>query len=167
MLFSHLIRRKNRDEVGGGGGFFYTGAAVGILALDQAHHTDHFEAEFAGHFDGLHGGGSGGANIVHDHHARALFAEAFDALAGAVLLLRLTHEEAVYRPARNGDGHDDGVGAHGKSADGVGFTALLADFFKENFADQSCATGIERSGAAIDVIVAGAAGRQLKLAQAK
>src|ERR1019366_4234717 len=158
MLFPYLIRREDRDEVGGGGGFFYTGASAGILALDEGHNADHFEAEFAGRFDGLHGGGSGGANIVHDHHPRAFFAEAFDALAGAVLLLRLAHEEAVEGSASDSDGHYDGVGTHGQSADGIGVPSLAAHFIEENLADQLRAASVKRGGAAIDVIVAGAAG---------
>src|ERR1700675_2016708 len=96
MLFSDLIRRKNRDEIRGRGGFFYAGSAGGILALNQAHNAGHFEAVLAGSFNGLHGGGSGGAYIVHDNHLRAFFAEAFDALAGAMLLLGLTDQEAVH-----------------------------------------------------------------------
>src|SRR5207245_3844865 len=100
--------RKNRDEIRGCGGFFHAGAAVGILTLDQAHDADHFEAVLTGRFDGLHGGGSGGADIVHDHHLRAFLAEAFDTLASTVLLLRLTHEEAVDGSAGDGDGDDDG-----------------------------------------------------------
>ncbi len=140
---------------------------MGVLALDQAHHADHFEAVFSGSFDGLHGGGSGGAHIVDDHHLRAFFAEAFDALAGTVLLFRLTHEEAVHSSAGDGDGDDDGVGTHGQSADGVRFPALLPDFSEKDFADELCPTGVERSDAAVDVIVAGAARGQLKLAQAK
>ena len=49
-----------------------------------------------------------------------------------------------------------------RSADGVGFPALLADLFEKNLADQLRAASIERGGAAIDVIVAGAAGGQLE-----
>jgi hypothetical protein len=44
---------------------------------------------------------------------------------------------------------------------------LAAHFIKEDSADQLRATGIKRRSAAINVIVARAAGRQLKLAQAK
>src|SRR5664279_4063643 len=113
MLFAHIGCGKDRDEVCGRGGFFYTGAAMGILALYQAHRAYHFETVFSGSLYGLHGGGSCGADVVHDHHARALFAEAFDALAGAVLLLRFTHEEAVHGPASDCHGYDDRVGAHG------------------------------------------------------
>src|SRR5450631_763746 len=167
VLFPYLIGRKDRNKGSGRGGFFYTGAAVGILALDEAHRADHFEAVFSRRFDGLHGGGPGSAHIVHDHHARAFFTEALDALAGAVLLLGFAHEEAVQGPAGDGDGHDDGVGTHGQSSNGVGFPALLADFIEEDFTDELRATSVERGGAAVDVIVAGAAGGQLKLAEAK
>src|SRR5437016_11924781 len=167
MLLPYFGCGKDRDEVRGRGGFLYIRSTMGILALDEAHHANHFESEFTGRFDGLHGRGSGGANIVHDHHLRAFLAEAFDTLASTVLLLGLTHEEAVYGSAGDSDGDDDGVGAHGQSADGGRFPALLADFSEKDFANELCSVGVESSRPAVDVIVAGAAGGQLKLTQAK
>src|SRR2546430_17506264 len=109
MLFPYFGCGKDRDEIRGRGGFLYIRSTMVILAFDQAHHADHFETVFGGRFDGLHGGGSGGANIVHDHDLRALLAEAFYALAGAVLLFRLTHQEAVHGSAGDGYGYDYGV----------------------------------------------------------
>src|SRR5258708_32786203 len=94
MLLSHFGCGKDRDEICGGGGFFYIWAAIGILTLDEAHNAYNFKAIVACGFDGLYGGGTRGAHIVHDHHLRAFFAEAFDTLAGAVLLRGLAHEEA-------------------------------------------------------------------------
>ena len=97
----------------------------------------------------------------------SFFAEAFDALAGAVLLLGFADKEAVDFAAGYGDGYDDGVGAHGQSADGFGFPPELANFFKENFARELCPAGIERGGAAIDVVVAGSARGQLEFSEAE
>ncbi len=71
------------------------------------------------------------------------------------------------RSAGDGDGDHDGVGAHGESSDGVGVPGLGAHFIEKDLADQLRAAGIERGGAAIDVIVAGAAGGQLEFAEAK
>ena len=84
-----------------------------------------------------------------------------------MLLLGLADEEAVQGSAGDGDGDDDGVGAHGQSSDGVGVPALRAHFLKKNLADQLRAASIERGGAAIDVIVAGAAGGKLEFAEAE
>ena len=77
-------------------GAFHGGSRPrGLFPLDQAHDAHNLKAEFAGGLDGLHGGGSGGADIIDDDDARALFAEAFDALSGAVSLFGLAHQEAV------------------------------------------------------------------------
>ena len=109
----------------------------------------------------------GGADIVDDHYARAFFAEAFDTLAGAVLLLGFADEEAMQGSAGDGDGHYDRIGSHGQSAYRIGVPALAPHFIEEYLADQLRATSVERSGAAIDVVVAGAAGREFEFAEAK
>ena len=44
---------------------------------------------------------------------------------------------------------------------------MLPDFVEKNLARQSRALGIKSCGPAIDVVVAGPAGRQFELAQAK
>ena len=93
--------------------------------------------------------------------------EAFDALASAMLLLGLADEKAMHLAARHRYSYDNRIGAHSQSADGICFPALLADLIEENFANQLRAASIERRSAAIDVIVARAAGRQLKITQAK
>src|ERR1700689_5505881 len=108
---------------------------MGVFALNQAHGSNDFKTIFAGGFDGLHRGGSSRTNVVHDHYPRAFFAEAFNAAAGAVLLLRFAHEEAVQIAAGYGNGYDDGIGTHGQSADGIGFPALFADRIEEDLPD--------------------------------
>src|SRR5580700_4841220 len=158
---------EDRNEFCGCCSDLYIWTAAGIFALDQAHGSDDFKTVFAGGFDGLDSGGSGGANIVDDHYPRAFFAEAFDAAAGAVLLLRFAHEEAIQIAAGYGTGYDDGIGAHGQSADGIGVPALFVDRIEEDLPDQLRAAGIERGGAAVDVIVAGSAGGQLEFTEAK
>ena len=72
-----------------------SGAAGGLFALDDANHCGDNHAGFLRSLNGGDGGGAGGANIVDDDHARALAAEAFDAAAGAMSLLRFADEEAV------------------------------------------------------------------------
>ena len=123
MHFPHIIRGEDRHERRWRSSLLHVRTAVGFFALYQAHHTDHFESELARGFDGLNGRSSGGANVVHDHHARALFAKAFDPLAGAVLLLGLPHQKAVDLSAGDSYGHDNRVCAHSQSADGLGVSS--------------------------------------------
>jgi hypothetical protein len=167
MLFSYFVRRENRDEWGGRGGLLYVGTAVRFLTFYQAHCAYNLESEVAGGFDGLHGGGAGGANVVDDDDGSTFFAEAFDALARAVLLLGFADEESVYFATGDSDGDNDGVGTHGEASDGFGFPSEVPDFFEENFAGELRAAGIERGGAAIDVVVAGSARGQLEFPEAE
>src|SRR5208337_4396182 len=125
---------------------------------DQAHHSDNLESEFARCFDGLNRRCARSTDIVHDHDARALLAEAFDALSGAVLLFGLTHKEALQLAADYSDGDHDRVGAQGEPADRLRLPAALPDFFEEHFARQPRALRVERGGAAIDVVIAGRSG---------
>src|SRR5580658_6004568 len=77
-------RRRSR-------GLFHVRPSLGFFAFHQTHGARNLKSELASSFNRLHGGGAGGANVVDDDHARALFAEALDALAGPVLLFRLAH----------------------------------------------------------------------------
>src|ERR1700677_1411925 len=158
MLSSHIVCGEDRDEAGGRRGLFYVGTAVRFLALNQAHRSYYFEAKFLRCLYRLHGGGAGGAYVVHDHYPRAFFAEAFYALTGAVFFLGFADEETVQRSANYGNRHDDGISAHGKSSDGVGVPPLLADFLEKDLAYELRAASIECGSAAVDVIVAGATG---------
>src|SRR5260370_13141500 len=88
-----------------------------MRTLDEAHNAYYFKAIVACGFDGLHGGGTGGAHIVHDHYLRAFLAEAFDTLAGAVLLLGLAHEEALDGSAGDSASHYPGLRTHSHSPD--------------------------------------------------
>src|ERR1700691_250696 len=151
MLFPYIGCGENRDKVRGHGGFFHMGTAMSILTLDQAHCAYHFETVFAGSFNGLHGRGAGSTHVIHDHDPCAFFSEAFDALAGAVLLFGFAYKESVESAAGDGNGYDDWVGAHGESTDRVGLPALLADFIEKDLPNQLRAPGVERSGAAVDV----------------
>lgn len=167
MLSAHVIRGKNRDEPRGLGRFFYVGPPLGFLTFHQAHDTHDFETEFSGGSDRLHGGRTRGANVVDDHDSGAFLPEAFDALAGAVLLLRFADEKAVERSRGNGDGHHDGVGPHGEASDRIGVPALGEHFVEKDLTHELCAAGIEGCGTAVDVIIAGAAGREFEISQAK
>src|SRR5271169_3618149 len=135
MLFSHFGRRENRNKRCGGCGLFYVGTAVRILSFDQAHRADYFEPKGTGDFNGVDRGSSRRADIVDDHDGRAGFAEAFDALAGSVLLFGFANQEAMQRAACDSHGDDNWVSAQGESADGGWFPALLANFFQKYLAD--------------------------------
>ena len=45
--------------------------------------------------------------------------------------------------------------------------ALGLDFFEKNFSGKASALGVERGGAAIDVVIAGAAGGEFEVSQAE
>ena len=61
------------------------------------------------------------------------------------------------RSADHGHGDNDRIGAHGQTANGVGVPSLLADFLEKHLAGELRAARVERRGAAVDVVVAGAA----------
>ncbi len=66
-----------------------------------------------------------------------------------------------------GDVGDDWVGAHGESADGLGVDVVGFKQIENGVACEAAAFGVQRGGAAVDVVVAGAAGGELELAEAK
>jgi hypothetical protein len=167
VLLAYVTGGEDGNKRRGCGGFFYVGAALRFFALYQAHDTDDFETEFAGGFDGLDGGCTGGADVVDDYDASAFFAEAFDALSGAVLLFGFAHEESIELAADDGNGDDNWIGAHGQAADGLGFPSAVVNFVEENFTRETRALGVERGSAAVDVVVAGGSGRELEFAEAK
>src|SRR5262249_40571230 len=148
-------------------GFLHIWTPVGFLSLDETHYTDDLKAEIPGGFNGLDRGRAGRADIIHDDDASTLLAEALDALSGSVLLLRLAHQESIQFAAHHGDCHHDRVGAHREAADRLCFPTALSDFFQENLSGQARAFGIERSRAAIDVIVAGPPGGELEFPESE
>ena len=111
---------------------------------------------------------------------RALLQEAFDAASGAVRFFGFADQEAVdegggwvgagfevefagelehlgvvgERPGAGAGGvGDQRVGAHGEAADGFGLGDVLADEVVEDEAGEAAAFGVERGGAAVDVVV--------------
>ena len=101
-----------------------------LLAVNQANGADHLEARLARAFDGLDRGAARCADILDNHHLVAVgVGEAFEKLPAAVLLRFLADEEAVDFEAKfealPRDRRDDGVRAHGESADGNRMPAVL------------------------------------------
>ena len=69
--------------------------------------------------------------------------------------------------AGGGDVGDDGVGAEGEPADGFGLDVVGLKEFKDGMAGEAAALGVQRGGAAVDVVVARAAGGERELAEAE
>ena len=69
--------------------------------------------------------------------------------------------------AEHGDGDDDGVGSHGESADGLRTPVAALDFVEKDAGGEARALGVQGGGAAVDVVVAGAAAGELELAKAE
>src|SRR4051794_7721139 len=64
-----------------------------LLAVDHADRRFAYEAALAERLDGRDQGPAGGDDVLHQADPLALLEDPFDALAGAVLLRRLAHEE--------------------------------------------------------------------------
>src|SRR5271157_1880215 len=183
--FLNLFNVLGADVVGGeqsqerraGSGGFYGGAAIGFFALNDADHGGDGHVGFPGGFDGVDCGGAGSANVVDYDHARSFAAEAFDATAGAMGLFRFANQKTVKQWSAGlrlgapgaGGGHigNDGVGTHGETSDSLGIDAVLLKQLENRVAGLASALGVECGGAAIDVVVAGSAGGELELAEAK
>ena len=155
--------------------------AAALLAIDQAEDSGDDHAGVARGFDGGDGGSAGGADVVDDDHGRAGLKEAFDAAAGAVVFFLLAHQETVdeggrgagvlvvefefggepehfvvvgERPRTGGGGvGDQRVGAHGQAAHCGGVRHMFAEEFVENHAGEAATFGVQRGGAAVDVVV--------------
>src|SRR6185437_6385264 len=59
--------------------------------------SKNFESELPRGFNGLDGGASSGADVIHNHHIRALLLEAFNAPTHAVSYLGFSNHETVHR----------------------------------------------------------------------
>src|SRR5690349_9329927 len=95
VLLTDIVCREYRNEGRRPGGFLHARTTFGLFPLDQAHYSDDFETELARGLDRLYRRCSGRAYVVYDDHTRALFAEAFDALPGAVLLFCFADQKSV------------------------------------------------------------------------
>src|SRR5450759_2819520 len=173
MFLAHVLRREDTDKLRRRRGLLDAGPSLRFFALHQAHRAGDVESELARGFDRLHRRRAGGADVVHDHHLRALFAEPFDALARAVRLLRFADQEPVDQPSflvaglpanaavlhllggEHGDTGHDRVRAHGQSADRFRDPAVAIYLVEKYPAGETRAFGIERRGATVDVVVAG------------
>jgi len=173
VFFADVLCGEDGDEGNGASGLLDGRAAVSLLAFDEAGDGDDVETELLGGFNGLDSGGSGGANVIDDDDLGAFFAEAFDSLGHAMLLLGLADQEAVDESVTGGfamallstessDGDDDGVGAHGEATDSLGVPAASANLVEENASGKLGAVGMKGRGSAVDVVIACAAAGELE-----
>src|SRR5919197_3313946 len=98
MLAAYLGRGKDRNERRRRSHAFNVASAPGLLAFHQTNDAHNFKPQLAGSDHGLIGGCAGGTHIIHNDYARAWLAKAFNALYGAVSLLRFAHQEAIDMP---------------------------------------------------------------------
>jgi len=172
---THFVCGEEAEERSPLCGGLDCGASTGFFAFDNADYSSDDHACFACRFNRGDGGGAGCADVVDDDDVSAGATKAFDTASGAVGFLSFADKEAVKeRCARvllcapcagRGDVGDDGVGSHGEPADGFSFDLLLLEELEDSVAGKPAAFGVERSGAAIDVVVARSAGREFELAE--
>jgi hypothetical protein len=175
MFCADVIRSKEAQEWRRVRGGLDSGAASGLFALHDADDSGDDHTGFLRGLDGGDGGSAGGANVVDDDNASAFTAEALDAAARAVSLLGLAHEEAMeqrrvrmrLRAPGAGRGHirHDGISAHGQPTDGFGVDFVRLKQLKNGVAGEPAAFGVQCCCAAVNVVVAGAAGGELELAK--
>src|SRR5262249_55548732 len=125
------------------------------------------ESEITRGLNCLDRGSPGSANVIHNNNARAFFLEAFDLLCCSMLLFRLADQKAIQFSACHRNGGHDRVRAQGQSTYCLRSPAPTPDLFQKNLGGESCPFGVERSRAAIDVIIAVGARRKLKFPETK
>ncbi len=175
VVCADLVGSEEPQKGSAGGGSFDGRTAVGIFALNDANDCGHPHAGLLRSFNGVDGGTAGRADVIDNNHAGAFAAESFDAAASAVSLLCLADEESVKqrragageRTPGAGSGYigNDGVGAHRQSSDRFSLNAVLFEQFKNCVASETAALCVERSGAAVDVVVAGGSRSELERAK--
>lgn len=175
-VFGADLRCGEEAEEGSSGcGGFNGGTSVGFFALDNAYDCGDGHVGFACGFYSGDGRGSGSADIVDDDDGGAFPAEAFDASACAMRFFSFADEESMEQWAagillgtpRAGscDIGDDGISAQGEPAYCFGEDPVVLEKFKDGVAGEATALGVKCGGSAIDVVVAGAARRELELAE--
>ena len=175
MLRANFTRGKQAQERRAFGGGFDGRAAVGFFALDDADDCGNLHAGFLCGFDGVDGGGAGGADVVDDDHARTFAAEAFDAAAGAVSFSALRTRKPCSSGAPGlGCARQalavatlETMGSAPMVRPPTASASMLCCFkqFEDGVAGEAAAFGVQRGGAAVNVVVAGAAGGELELAE--
>ena len=86
MFPPHIAGSKDGDKGSLRCRFFHASTALGLLTLDQAHHSHDGEPKFARRFNRLNGRSSGSADIIHNHYGRTFLTKALNTLPGTMLL---------------------------------------------------------------------------------
>src|SRR5947199_8583165 len=167
MLSPYIIRREYRHKLRRSRSFFYCNTSPSLFALYQAHDSNDFESKFACGFNRLDRRAAGGAHIINNYDSCTFLLKAFYAPPHTVLLLSFPHQESVHASAGHSHGHYDRVGSHGESANGLRIPAPRPNLFQKDFAGQLSAASVQRSGAAINVVIARPARSQFELTQTK
>ena len=175
MLGPDFARCKQAEERRSSGGGLYRGAAIGLFALHDADHGSNHHLRRARGFQSDDGRAAGSADVIHNDYAGSGAAETFDAAAGAVRFLCLAHQESMQQRrsrmrlrapcAGCGQVRDNRIRSHRQSANSIGANSILVEKLEQGEAGETAAFGMERGGAAVDVVVACAAGRKLELPQ--
>src|SRR5579859_905790 len=184
MRFAHFSCLEDRDELDRAGCFFYRRASSGLFTFDQTGDSSDFKAEFACRFDGLNRGRAGRAHVIDDHYSCTYFVKSLDALSSTVSFFLFAHQKSVNQEfayvdrlwarrrsglhllrSEHGNRTHDWIGSHRESADRFRLPPFVLNQIQENASRKTHSFGIECSGAAIDVVVAGAAGGELELSQ--
>ncbi len=150
---------------------------MGFFALDDTDHGDDFHSRFLRGLDGGDRGGAAGANVVDNHHAGSLTAEALNAAACAMSFFSFAYQESVDQRrarmrkcapgARGSDIADYGIGAQRETANGFGGDVVPIQKFKYGMPGEAPALGVEGRDPEIDIVVAGSSGRELEVAEAE
>ena len=146
-------------------GLFDARAALGLLALHQAHHSDDFESEFSGCFNRL----DGRAPVVQTSSTittlRPFFAESFNASDRFRAASLPCGREIRDLPLVTETATTIGSAPIVRPPMACGFQPRCTNLFEKYLAGQLRSSRIQRGGAAVDVIVARATGGELELAQ--
>ena len=177
MLSTDLIGGKQAEKWSALSRSFDGRAALRFLAFDDADDGGDDHAGLADGFESIDRGCAGRADIVNNDDARAFAAEALDAASGPVRFFGFANQKTVNKP-RSGRRQsapcagrryvrNDWIGAERETADSFSLDGVLIKQIENRLAGQPSAFGVKRRRAAINVIVACAAGRELEMAEAK
>jgi len=175
MFCANIVSAEESVERCSLGGSLDRRTPLGLLPFYQAHHADNAHARLARSFNRCHCGSAGGADVVDDNHRRVRLLKSLDASPCAVRLFYFSHQESIQDGgawsfqgmpgARCGHIADDRVSAQGKTAYRPRPQLMLPNKIEHRQTGQAPTLSRKCGGAAVNVVIAGSPGRELKLAQ--
>lgn len=167
----YLFRHEYGEEPRRRRGLFDCRPSRRFFAFHEASYPNNVESELTRRFDRIDGGGACGADIIDNHHLRAILLKALNTAAHAVTFFRLAYEKPMHRRAclrtDDGNGNDNRVSAQREAADGLRCPALRVKQIKKYTTGQFRPPGVQSSGPAIDVVITPGAGRKGEITQAE